>query len=198
MNKEKYHHGTLRKDLIENGLQILNKQGYDGLSLRKVAALCGVSHTAPYKHFQNKDELIMAITKEVTESFKLSLLDIKNKYINDPENQIFEIGKGYVKFMVENPEYLKFLFLAEHSSPIKVTSNSLSAYDYSSFNIFKDSALNYLNFIKVDPKDYTLNILTMWSAVHGISILLANKSISYSDDYMLLVDRMLREKLKFI
>jgi AcrR family transcriptional regulator len=197
MNKEKYHHGTLRKDLIENGLQILNKQGYDGLSLRKVAALCGVSHTAPYKHFQNKDELILAITQEVTESFKVSLLDIKNKYINDPENQIFEIGKGYVKFMVEHPEYLRFLFLTEHYNPIEVTASSLSTHGYSSFEIFKDSAVNYLNFIKADPKDYTLNIVTMWSAVHGISILLANKSIAYGDDYMLLVDRMLREKLKF-
>ena len=58
MAKDKYHHGTLKEDLINKGLELLNKEGFEGFSLRKVASMCGVSHTAPYKHFKDKYELI--------------------------------------------------------------------------------------------------------------------------------------------
>ena len=56
--KDNYHHGDLRNALIETGIKIINESGEEGLSLRKVAAKCNVSHAAPYAHFKDKDELI--------------------------------------------------------------------------------------------------------------------------------------------
>ncbi len=44
---DSYHHGNLRQALIEAGIRIINEKGEDDLSLRKVAAACGVSHAAP-------------------------------------------------------------------------------------------------------------------------------------------------------
>ena len=56
-----YHHGNLRQALIDAGIKIINDSGESNLSLRKAAALCNVSHAAPYAHFKDKDELIEAI-----------------------------------------------------------------------------------------------------------------------------------------
>ena len=60
MEKKPYHHGELRKALIENGIEFINKYGEEKLSLRKVAEKCGVSNAAPYAHFKDKDDFVNA------------------------------------------------------------------------------------------------------------------------------------------
>src|SRR5512147_1727830 len=62
--KKAYHHGDLKNALIEAGADILSKDGVSGLSLRKVALKAGVSHTAPYAHFADKQALIAAISTD--------------------------------------------------------------------------------------------------------------------------------------
>ena len=117
MEKENYHHGNLRKQLIDNGLKLLNKDGYEGLSLRKVASSCGVSHAAPYKHFKNKEELILAIYSEINDEFEKTLqLSVEN-FMNDTKKRIIELGKAYVKFMVENPELTTKNDCVPHRAP---------------------------------------------------------------------------------
>jgi AcrR family transcriptional regulator len=54
LTEKNYHHEGLKNELIEKGLKILNKEGYEGFSLRKAARVCGVSQTAPYRHFKDK------------------------------------------------------------------------------------------------------------------------------------------------
>ena len=59
--RQTYHHKDLRNALIETGIQLVSTEGVNAFSLRKVAAACGVSHAAPYSHFQNKEELLEAV-----------------------------------------------------------------------------------------------------------------------------------------
>lgn len=61
MTKKQYHHKDLRNALIEKGIEIVNSEGLYSFSLRKVAAACGVSHAAPYSHFQSKEELLLSL-----------------------------------------------------------------------------------------------------------------------------------------
>lgn len=198
MAKEQYHHGTLKKDLIKKGLQLLNNEGYEGFSMRKVAIMCGVSHAAPYKHFKNKDELISAICLEVINGFTSSLQSAVNMYPDNPSTQIVEMGKRYVKFLVENPEYLKFIFLSGNNFPINIKDGDFSYEDSSPFHVFKTSANNYLNHINARSKNRVLDILAMWSMVHGIAVLLVNNSIIYDGNYLDLVSKMIEDKLKII
>lgn len=195
MNKEHYHHGDLKKEMIEKGLQLLNQEGYSNFSLRKVAALCGVSHAAPYKHFKNKEELIQAIIKETSQSFEAALMDAIEKFPGNPEDQIVELGKCYIKFMIENPDYMKFIFI----NPNKKEMGSLynSSYDTSPYQIFKASALRYLKWINADPNNQRIDLLTLWSIVHGYSMLLVNNNLELQEDYLEIADKMFREKLRF-
>ena len=196
MAKDNYHHGTLKEDMIKNGLLLLNKEGFENFSLRKVASMCGVSHTAPYKHFKDKDDLIGSIALEVWEAFSNSLLESTEKYPDNPRIQILEMGKSYVKFMVENPEYLKFMFLTEHKYPIFISNKELHHLDDTPFDIFKNSCENYLDSISTNKNLYYLDTMHMWSLVHGIALLIANKVVEYDGDYLEFVEKMLDEKLK--
>lgn len=195
VDRKTYHHGDLKQELIHNGLLLLNKEGIDGFSLRKVASMCGVSHNAPYKHFKGKDGLINEIIKEVWEKFHTSLLEVTEIYPDEPKLQIVEMGKAYVKFMVENPEYLKFLFLLENTSPIKIEDNKFPDVKEGAFGVFKCSAERYFKEIKLDENLYMQKTLTLWSMVHGIAIFIIKKNIEYKGDYLELVERMIKSSI---
>ncbi|WP_033167986.1 TetR/AcrR family transcriptional regulator [Clostridium sp. KNHs205] len=195
MQKEHYHHGDLKKEMIIKGIQLLNEENYEDFSLRKIAARCGVSHSAPYKHFKNKDELILAIIQEVSDSFKKALEEAVQKYPEEAENQIIELGKCYVRFMVENPDYMRFIFInPSHKSinKVPVPDNETNPY-----LIFQKSALGYLKWLKANPQDQAVDILTMWSLVHGYSMLLVNGNVDIPENYLEVIDKILREKLRF-
>jgi AcrR family transcriptional regulator len=196
VDRETYHHGDLKQELIHNGLLLLNKEGIEGFSLRKVASMCGVSHNAPYKHFKDKDALINGIIKEVWKEFYIALLEVTEIHTNDPKLQIVEMGKAYVKFMVENPEYLKFMFLSDNTYPVKIVDNRFPDDKVGAFGVFKDSAERFFREIKLDENLYMQKTLTLWSMVHGIAILIIKRSIEYKGNYLELVETMLGNSLK--
>ncbi|MGF7056902.1 TetR/AcrR family transcriptional regulator [Brassicibacter mesophilus] len=195
MDREKYHHGDLKQKLIHNGLLLLNKKGIEGFSLRKVASMCGVSHSAPYKHFKDKDELINEIIREVWKKFHIALLEVTELYPNKPKLQVVEMGKAYVKFMMENPEYLKLMFLSDNTYPIRIDDDKFYSDKDSAFGVFKDSSERYFKEIDLNKNLYMQKTLTMWSMVHGIAILIIKKSIEYKGDYLVLVERMIETSI---
>lgn len=195
-NKHKHNIGELKEILIKNGLLLLNKVGYQDFSIRKVAAMSGVSHAAPYKHFKDKEELITAISMSVVKSFKNSLAETALIFAAQPHMCLIELGKKYVQFMVENPEYMKSLFLTPSKYSVKITDNQFIYNENSAFAVFRDVASAYLDSIGADPAAYVTDILTMWSIVHGISILICEKSISFDGDYLKIVTDMLYNQLK--
>ena len=197
MQNDKYHHGDLRESLIKMGLKLFNEEGAEKFSIRKVAALCNVSHAAPYKHFKSKEELINAISEYVFSNFQSSLNEIAEKYKDNPYERIIELGKKYVWFMVENPDYLKFAFLQNSESEIVIEENKLKSVEYGSFNIFKNCALDFLKSINVKEEEYAQDIIAMWSMVHGLATMLSYKTFVYKGDYIELVEKILSKNLKF-
>ncbi|MCR1974414.1 TetR/AcrR family transcriptional regulator [Clostridium sporogenes] len=197
MASDTYHHGDLKESLIIEGLKLFNEEGADKFSLRKVAALCNVSHSAPYKHFKNKEELINAISQYVFGEFEKSLREISEMYKDDPYKKIMELGKKYVWFMVENPDYLKFLFLNNYKYEIIVDENKLETKISGAFGLFKNSAIEYLKSINVKKEEYAQDVIAMWSMVHGIAVMLANRTFIYNGDYLELVENIIHKNLKF-
>jgi AcrR family transcriptional regulator len=198
MTKDKYHHGSLKEDLIEKGLQLLNKEGFEAFSLRKAAAMCGVSHAAPYRHFKSKEDLIYAITMNTSDDFISAIEESLARNSGDYKTQIIELGKQYVKFMVENPEHFKFIFLTNHNNPIQIKNNVFTQEDRWPIFIFKKLLTSYHKSINSDTGDWSTGAITLWSLVHGLSVMLIHNTISYEGDYLELVSRMLTEKINLL
>nr|WP_278337107.1 TetR-like C-terminal domain-containing protein [Clostridium cavendishii] len=106
------------------------------------------------------------------------------------------MGKAYVKFMVENPEYLKFMFLSDDKSSINIEEDKIGENNNTAFNVFKESADEYLKEINMNEDLFVEKILIMWSLVHGISVLIAKKSISHDENYLNMVEKMIYDTLK--
>jgi AcrR family transcriptional regulator len=197
MKSDTYHHGDLRESLIKMGLKLFNEGGEENFTIRKVASLCNVSHTAPYRHFKSKEELINAISEYVFTKFQDSLNEIVELYKNDPSKRIVELGKKYVWFMVENPDYLKFAFLTKKQPVTVMEEDKIKNVGKGTFNIFENCAFDFFKSINVKEEDYVQDIIAMWSMVHGLATMLAYKTISYEGDYLKLVEKILRKNLNF-
>ena len=181
MEKKGYHHGNLRRCLIETGIQLICENGEENLSLRKVAAKCGVSNAAPYAHFKNKEEFIAAMQQHVMEQFTASLEETAVKYAGLP--QLFPmLGKTYVLFFYENPLYFDFLFSRKN---IKITL-SLSNGDPAEnppLELLKKAAMETFGNADMPKKIIQDKVIAMWALVHGLANIVTMPNVIFEDDW---------------
>src|SRR6266540_5232917 len=65
--RKAYHHGDLRRALVDAAIELVRDRGPDGFTLREAARRVGVSQTAPYRHFATKDALLAAVAEQRSE-----------------------------------------------------------------------------------------------------------------------------------
>ncbi len=95
----------LRDRLIIAGLGEIEQHGIAGFSLRRVASACGTSCAAPYKHFKNKDDLILEIIRYVNRQWELLRDQVLSLYQGELSERIVEVSVAYIRFWVANPNY---------------------------------------------------------------------------------------------
>ncbi len=191
---DKYHHGNLKQALIDAGIKIINESGEQALSIRKVATICGVSHSAPYAHFKDKDQLLSAIKASVTEQFTTCLKEaILSEQNNGAAQQIVAMGKAYVRFFITNPDYYNFLFCSEkiqaHLNP-----NADSTGDYPPFLLFKDLFEQYVseNHLAFSDEEKEVELIHIWASVQGICALIGMENVKTSMPWERLLDRLIK------
>lgn len=195
-----YHKVDLKNQLIEQGIALVRQQGVQALSLRKVAAACGVSHAAPYSHFKNKEELLTAMKEHITNQFSDILEDCIHVHEQD-FNILDALGKTYVEFFVKHPDYFSFLFYQSNIS-IDLTLEENNS-GYRPFDLYRTQVIKILDAQQYPKEGYQDVILSLWSFVHGIASLATMKQVRYDgiweekvSDYMKLFDcRFLKKEI---
>jgi len=176
--KKNYHHGDLKNALIKAGVEILAKDGVIGLSLRKVAARAGVSHTAPYSHFVDKQALIAAISTEGFRQLYEQMSAVAEEYKTKPSMQLMEVGWAYVQFALDDRDRFKVMFSGilekEKIYPEFVTESQRN------FQLVKMvvEANQAAGVLRSGPSD--LVALSAWAIIHGFSMLLLEGQISHT------------------
>ena len=101
---------SLRHQFIEVSRDLYITEGLQGLSMRKVAAKCGVTATAIYKHFKDKDHLIAAMAEE---GFKLLEHELMKALTGKTAAERFQLtAKGYMSFALKQPAYYQLIFMS--------------------------------------------------------------------------------------
>lgn len=115
-----YHHGDLRAALVDAARDIVVHQGPAAVSLRGVAKAVGVSQTAPYHHFKDKQALLEAVAAAATRAFTATMLAHADG-ASDPRERLNRLGVGYVSFAVRERALFQFMqapaFQAEDVDP---------------------------------------------------------------------------------
>ena len=179
--KQSYHHKDLRNALIEKGIEIVSKEGIRSFSLRKVAAACGVSHAAPYSHFQNKEELLEAMQLFITDRFSKLLEDTIQKNHNISEI-LKDMGVTYISFFVENPAYFQFLY-SQSNIRIDLSLSIPDDENYKPYIIYKNIVSKLLEQTHYSEEKQNDIIITIWAFIHGITSLATMNNVNYDNGW---------------
>ncbi len=191
MPAQPYHHGDLKAQLIREGLKLLNAEGHQGFSLRKVAQACGVSQTAPYRHFKNKDDLIAAITQQALVAFRDQLAGAIQQHPGDPGAQLKAMGAAYVRFFAANPEYLRLLFLSDNTLNMQFINEEAKKQQVDNFQFLETVTTAYTNAHPESSLSQNELLIYSWGLVHGIATLIVTGEMPAGDDMMQTVDKIL-------
>ena len=104
-----FHHGNLRSELVEAAASELEKSGYEGLSLRHLAKMIGVSRAAPYRHFKNREALLKELsvrwTVKMNETYRaIESLDLP------PRQRLAKACMAYLASAKKSPELYRLIF----------------------------------------------------------------------------------------
>lgn len=110
VGSKSYHHGNLRNELLDTAEAQLASEGTDELSLRALARRVGVSQTAPYRHFSDKNNLLAALATRGYRKLLAELEAAGRRAGASPVDQLFAFAHSYVNYAVSNPDIFKLMF----------------------------------------------------------------------------------------
>lgn len=103
---------SIRERLLVAGIKELENHGFNDFSLRRVANICNVSCAAPYKHFKNKEELLVALMDYIKTRWYMLRDQVLAVYAKAPvKKRLTELCVTYVRFLLATPSYMTILTL---------------------------------------------------------------------------------------
>lgn len=112
-NGGRYHHGRLRRAVLDAALGLAAERGLEGFSMREVARRAGVSHNAPYHHFADRGTLVEELALESFGALREELSGVWEGARGDAIEKLLSVGVAYVRFALDNPERFRLMFRPE-------------------------------------------------------------------------------------
>lgn len=163
-----YHHGDLRRALLEAAYAHVDREGADTLSLAQLAKALGVSQPAPYRHFPDRNALLAAVAAQGFREFAARL---QGAAAAGPRaGALARMGQAYVTFGTTRPGIYRLMF----ASPIlreAAADEELKAVSYGSFALLVNALAG---------RDRQRRALQIWVALHGV-VMLANQQLLGGD-----------------
>jgi AcrR family transcriptional regulator len=167
MTGRSYHHGDLKTALVAAGIDILEAQGLQGLSLRAIAAKCAVSHSAPKNHFGSLKGLLTAIAAE---GFRRHAEAMREGVEADASREVKLAAamQGYVQFAQESPALFELMFSKLHCD---FNDPALAQASSASYGVLREISTD-LDWARAGmPDSQTRTEMMLWSLVHGYALL---------------------------
>lgn len=188
----KYHHGDLRQALINAGVAIVTEEQNWNFSLREVARRAGVSHNAPYNHFTEKRDLLDAVAAVGFDSLRFDMSTAMQS-AGDAGVAMLSIARAYVAFAAGNPALYRLMFGPELAGPDGVRPELAETSGAGAKAVLRDVVLRgadegLFNVSTDSEMSIGMAVLSAWSAVHGLSMLVVDKKSDAAAEPEVLVE----------
>jgi AcrR family transcriptional regulator len=156
----------LRRSILDAAREEFAAHGYEGVSMRALAAKIGCTHGALYGHFANKEELFDRLVEESFERLADVLRGLRKPgRTTDPVRLLKKAGRAYVAFALENPAAYEFAFVMRR--PAARPARPHLAYTY--LRDLVQRCIDEKRFRRMSPDTASQAI---WAAAHGVACLL--------------------------
>lgn len=166
---------SLREDILEVSRNLLVKDGFGKMSMRKIAKRAGVSATSIYLHFQNKDELLLALI----ESSIAKLASALEENLTDSDDSITKLEKmaqSFVDFALENPQEYEIIYMVRPEEMPKFPKEKFQQirkiYELLAGIISEGKRTGAL---KVD--DPLMSAYMIWAQLHGVASVIISRRL---------------------
>jgi AcrR family transcriptional regulator len=196
-----YHHGDLRRALIETALVLVTEEQDWAFSLREVARRAGVSHQAPYNHFPEKQDLLAAVAIVGFERLRDGMKRATTG-LDDPEALLAAIGRTYVRLGLENPALYRLMFgpaiadAGPGDRPMAVRSAGAAARAVLEEAIQRGAHSGVFAIPADSPKDQILAAHVFWSAVHGLTMLALDRLMAPEVTVDEMIETLIRAQIR--
>jgi AcrR family transcriptional regulator len=163
-----YHHGNLRRALLDEALATIRAEGVEGLTLREIGARVGVSRTALYRHFADKRALLAAVATEGFRTLRQQLVAAWEE--GGRGLAAFEsMGVAYIRFAASNPAHYRVMF-GGFLDP-KVCEPELATEAAGAFQALVDALAALQRDAIMRAEDTVTMARFVWAVVHGVAML---------------------------
>jgi AcrR family transcriptional regulator len=163
-----YHHGDLRRALLDEALRTIQTDGVEQLTLRTVGERLGVSRSALYRHFADKQSLLAAVGKEGFRTLRQAIADAWDR--NGRGRIGFRsMGEAYVQFALAHPSYYRVMFGRFIESAAK--DDHFVAEATAAFHVLVDALVEQQNAGDIRQDDPALMASFVWALFHGAAML---------------------------
>lgn len=181
MTADSYHHGDLRGALIDAATRLIRTKGAAHVSLRAIAREAGVSHAAPYHHFEDREALLAEVATAGFEGLGAALREgARASSGSDSLSRLQGAGVAYVRFAVENPAVYRLMFgglLSDRKRHPRLEAATNAAFETLLELLYADGGT---------PTSAPVNpvALATWSTVHGLGSLMIEGLLTQETEAM--------------
>ncbi|MGD2215242.1 MAG: TetR/AcrR family transcriptional regulator [Gemmatimonadales bacterium] len=154
--------------ILEAARDLLAEGGLEALSMRGVAARVGVSATALYNYFENKQALVKSVVTQGFERFTGYLRDAIVDLPVGSAERLKALGEAYIRFALENGEYFRVIFASHAETPREIEELP----EGGGYELFRQTVVDAMEAGAIREADPDLVVLYLWTHVHGLVTLL--------------------------
>jgi len=165
----------LRETILEKSRQILIKEGFGNLSMRKIASALDVSATALYSHFKGKDDLLVALIEESVEILLGQLANAVERE-TDAISRLKQMALAYVQFGLKRPQEYEIMFV--------VRSEEMPRYPKEKFRKVRSAYSMLADTIReghltgmIEEPEPELAAYSIWAQLHGVVSVILNQRL---------------------
>jgi AcrR family transcriptional regulator len=179
-----YHHGDLRNSLIRAALALVAERGVEGFSLREAARTVGVSASACYRHFSDREELLAAVAHEgldtLVEEMRVAALPHEGPGAADAVGRFWDYSGAYLHFALAHPAHFRVMHAipkSEHSRDLMLPRSPA---------VLAQTAMDGLVAAgAVQPDVAGRTLLAIWTSIHGLAQLTVAGQLPLDDELTL-------------
>jgi AcrR family transcriptional regulator len=171
-----YHHGDLRRVLIDTALTLVNQEGTWNFTLREVARRAGVSHAAPYNHFADKAALLADVAARGFDGLRARTEAAARRHPRSPRQQLIAVAVAYVGFGVDRPGHYRLMFGGELAEEGRYPELQRAA--EAAFAVLVRTLQDGQRVGEVRAGSLRDQAVAAWSLVHGLTMLLIDGRLS--------------------
>jgi AcrR family transcriptional regulator len=167
--KRGYHHGALQSALVEASVALAREGGPDRVVIREAARAAGVSHSAAYRHFADREALLAEVSRHARGELAAEMSRRVNR-AKDPRKRLQAVGTAYIDFALTQPGLFRTAFTSHPATSSDAAAESQDAaepYEILGQVLDEAQAAGLL-----DPHRRPGAEIAVWSTVHGLACLL--------------------------